>query len=59
MDRPSARFSPEAMTFTDLLDEYLTDRQRSVDLSEEARQRLARIKYELNVRCAPKDQCDR
>jgi hypothetical protein len=46
--------SPDVMTFTELLDEYLEQRLRLHDLSDEGTRRFAKVTYELNVRCSPK-----
>lgn len=46
------KFSPEAMTFTQLLDEYIQDRQKEYRSEDETR-RFVEVMYELNVRCAP------
>ncbi len=53
MTNSNDRFHPEAMTFTQLLDEYIQDRQRE-EQSDSETSRLAEIMYELNRRCAPK-----
>lgn len=52
MSRPECRRSTGAMTFTELLDEYLEPRLH--DLSDEEIRRLSEVVYELNVRCPPK-----
>ena len=53
MNKPECRRSTEAMTFTELLDEYLEHRLH--DLSDEEIRRLSEVVYELNVRCPPKN----
>lgn len=54
MDNPASRMSPVVMTFTELLDEYIGDRSRLHDLSDDGKRRLAEIMFELNLRCPPK-----
>jgi len=46
--------TPGIMTFTELLEEYLEQRLRLHDLSDEGRRRFTEVMYELNLRCSPK-----
>ena len=55
LENLASRMSPGAMSFTDLLNEYIEDRRGLNGLSEEGRRRLAEITYELDVRCPPKN----
>jgi hypothetical protein len=54
LNNPASTMSPDVMTFTELLDEYLEQRLRLHDLSDEGTRRFAKVTYELNVRCSPK-----